>query len=219
MSKLITIIGMGPGVSAAVARRFGREGFKVAAVARRADALKEQTDALNAAGITSAGYTADASDPASLAGAVARIGTDHGATDVLVYNAAGARYKPLAALSADELNADLRISIGGALAAAQAVLPAMKEREQGTLLFTGGGFAFEPITAMASLGVGKAGLRNLAFSLFAEVKDAGIHAGTVTICGIVKPGTPFDPDKIAESYWAMHAQPKGSFERELMFKG
>jgi len=51
------------------------------------------------------------------------------------------------------------------------------------------------------------------------LNEAGIHAGTVTICGLVKPGTAFDPDKIAESYWSMHAQPKGGFERELMFKG
>lgn len=219
MNKLLTLVGMGPGVSAAVARRFGREGFKVAAVARRIDAMKEQTDALAAAGITAQGYPADASDPASLASAFARITADHGPTGVLVYNAAGVRYKPLAQLTADELIADLRISIGGALASAQAVLPAMRERGEGTLLFTGGGFAFEPMAAMASLGVGKAGLRNLAFSLFAELKDSGVHAATVTIGGMVKPGTAFDPDKIADSFWALHAQPRGSFERELIFKG
>jgi hypothetical protein len=73
--------------------------------------------------------------------------------------------------------------------------------------------------AMASLGVGKAGIRNLAFSLFAELKDSGIHAATVTICGLVKPGTAFDPDKIAESYWALHAQPPGAFEREIQIRG
>jgi NAD(P)-dependent dehydrogenase (short-subunit alcohol dehydrogenase family) len=216
---VIVIVGMGPGVSAAVARRFGREGFKVAAIARRADALKEQTDALAGAGVTAQGYTADASDPASLHDALARVAAEQGAPSVLVYNAAGVRYKPMAQLSADELNADLRISIGGALAAAQAVLPAMREQGAGTLLFTGGGFAFEPMAAMASLGVGKAGIRNLAFSLFADLKDSGIHAATVTIGGMVKPGTAFDPDKIAEAYWSLHAQPKGSFERELVFKG
>jgi short-subunit dehydrogenase len=212
---LIAIVGMGPGVSAAVARRFGREGFKVAAIARRADALKAQTDALAGAH----GYVADAADPDSLAAVLARVAADHGAPSVMVYNAAAMRYKPLALLSAEELNADLRISIGGALAAAQAVLPAMRERGAGTLLFTGGGFAFEPMPAMASLGVGKAGIRNLAFSLFAELKDVGIHVATVTICGLVKPGTAFDPDRIAEAYWTLHAQPKGSFERELVLKG
>jgi NADP-dependent 3-hydroxy acid dehydrogenase YdfG len=216
---VIVIVGMGPGVSAAVARRFGREGFKVVAIARRADALKEQTDALAAAGVTAQGYTADASDPASLHDALTRVAAEHGAPSVLVYNAAGVRYKPMAQLSADELNADLRISIGGALAAAQAVLPSMREQAAGTILFTGGGFAFEPMAALASLGVGKAGIRNLAFSLFADLKDAGIHAATVTIGGMVKAGTAFDPDKIAEAYWALHVQPKSSFERELVFKG
>ena len=212
---VIAIVGMGPGVSAAVARRFSREGFKVAAIARRADALKAQTDALPGA----QGYVADADDPASLAAALARVAADHGAPSVLVYNAAAMRYKPLAQLSAEELNADLRISIGGALAAAQAVLPAMREKGAGTLLFTGGGFAFEPMPEMASLGVGKAGIRNLTFSLFAELKEAGIHAATVTIGGLVKPGTAFDPDQIAEAYWTLHAQPQGSFERELILKG
>jgi NAD(P)-dependent dehydrogenase (short-subunit alcohol dehydrogenase family) len=71
---------------------------------------------------------------------------------------------------------------------------------------------------MASLGAGKAALRNLAFSLHADLAPAGIHAGTVTICGTVKPGTAFDPDRIADSFWALHAQPAGSFEREVMVK-
>jgi short-subunit dehydrogenase len=219
MNKLVTIVGMGPGVSAAVARRFGREGFKVAAIARRADALKEQTDALAGVGVTAYAYTADASEPVSLAAALTRVAADHGDTGVLVYNAAAMRYKPLADLTAEELNADLRLSVGGALAAAQAVLPAMRRQGAGTLLFTGGGFAHEPMAAMASLGVGKAGIRNLAFSLFVELKDAGIHAATVTIGGLVKPGTAYDPDKIAEAYWTLHAQPKGSFERELVLIG
>lgn len=219
MSKLVVIVGMGPGVSAAVARRFGREGFSVAAIARRADALKEQADALGALGIATRGYAADASNAAALAAALGRVSAEQGPPDVLVFNAAGVRYKPLATLSAEELNADLRISVGGALAAAQAVLPGMRSRGTGTLLFTGGGFAFEPMPALASLGVGKAGIRNLAFSLFAELKDSGIHAATVTICGVVKPGTAFDADKIAEAYWTLHTQGPGSFDREIQFKG
>lgn len=219
MNKLAVIVGMGPGVSAAVARRFGREGFRIAAIARRAEALNQQVAELASTGVTVQGYSADASDPDGLAAAIHHATVDHGAASVLVYNAAGVRYKPLSQLSAAELNADLSISIGGALASSQAVLPGMRAVGAGTLLFTGGGFAFEPMAAMASLGVGKAGLRNLAFSLFADLKDSGIHAATVTIAGMVKPGTPFDPDKIAEAYWDLHAQPVGSFEREVVFKG
>ena len=72
---------------------------------------------------------------------------------------------------------------------------------------------------MASLGVGKAAIRNLAFSLHADLKDSGIHAATVTICGTVAPGTAFDPDRIAEAYWQLHTQAAGAFERELQFRG
>jgi NADP-dependent 3-hydroxy acid dehydrogenase YdfG len=129
------------------------------------------------------------------------------------------RFRSLVQLAAEELDADLRFSVGGALAAAQAVLPATRAKGKGSLLFAGGGFAFEPLPSLASLGVGKAGIRNLALSLFAELKDAGMHAGTVTICGLVKADTPLDPDHIAQAYWSLQSQPKGGFERELMFKG
>jgi NADP-dependent 3-hydroxy acid dehydrogenase YdfG len=210
---------MGPGVSAAVARRFGREGFTVAALARRADTLQKEVDALGAAGVTANAYAADAADPAALTAALERAATAHGGIDVLVYNAAAARYKPLDQLGAEELAADLRVSVVGALAAAQAVLPSMRTRGSGTLLVPGGGVAFEPAPALASLGAGKAALRNLAFSLNAALGEQGIHAATVTIGGIVKPGTPFDPDRIAEAYWTLHAQPRTGWEREIVFRG
>lgn len=220
MSKLAVIVGMGPGVSAAVARRFGREGFSIAAVARRADALATQVQALKDAGIQASAHVANASDPAALQAALGAIESAHGGTpDVLVYNAAGARFKPWAEVTPAEFAADLGTSIVGAFAAAQAVLPGMRARDSGTILFTGGGLAFEPAPNLASLGVGKAGIRNLAFSLFADLKDTGVHAATVTICGYVKAGTPFEPDLIAQAYWDLHAQPRGAFERETQFRG
>jgi NADP-dependent 3-hydroxy acid dehydrogenase YdfG len=219
MGKVVAIVGMGPGVSAAVARRFGREGYAVAALARRADALQKEVETLGAAGVQARAYAADAADTAALAEALERAAGAQGGIDVLVYNAAGMRHKPLDQLAAHELAADLRVSVVGALAAVQTVLPAMRARGSGTLLFTGGGFAFEPMPALASLGAGKAALRNLAFSLHGALKEHGIHAATVTIGGLVKPGTPFDPDRIAECYWTLHAQPREGWEREIVFKG
>jgi NADP-dependent 3-hydroxy acid dehydrogenase YdfG len=219
MDSVIVLVGMGPGVSAAVAQRFAREGFAVGAVARDAAKLQAALQPLRASGVRVAAAAADAGDAAALQAALASLRSELGDPGVLVYNAAAARPLPLAQLSAEQLMADLHTSVGGALAAAQAVLPAMRARGAGTLLFTGGGFALEPMPLMASLGVGKAGIRNLAYSLFADLKDAGIHAATVTICGVVQPGTAFDPARIADAYWALHCQPAGSFERELLFRG
>ena len=219
MNKVIYIVGMGPGVSAAVARRFGGEGYAVGAVARDGAKLERQLAALRGAGVQAVGATADAGDIGYLSAALERLQGTLGDAGVLVYNAAGVTYRPLADLGAEQFAADLAVSVTGAFAAAQFVLPSMRSRRAGTLLLTGGGFAFEPMASLASLGVGKAGIRNLAFSLHADLKDVGVHAATVTICGTVAPGTPFDPDRIADAYWQLHTQPPGSFEREFQFRG
>ena len=151
--------------------------------------------------------------------ALAGLQVELGDASVLVYNAAGMTYRPLAELGPEQFAADLAVSVVGAFTAAQQVLPAMRAQRSGSVLLTGGGFAFEPMPVMASLGVGKAAIRNLAFSLYADLKDSGVHAATVTICGTVAPGTAFDPDRIADAYWQLHAQPAGAFEREVQFRG
>ena len=217
--KVIYIIGMGPGVSAALARRFGREGYAVGAIARNADKLEGQMAVLRGAGIRAASAAADAGDIGELRAGMARLQNELGDAEVLVYNAAGVTYRPLAEVSAEQFASDLGVSVTGAFTAAQFVLPGMRLRRTGTLLFTGGGFALEPVPVLASLGVGKAAIRNLAYSLHADLKDSGVHAATVTICGTVAPGTPFDPDRIADAYWDLHAQPAGSFDREVLFRG
>jgi hypothetical protein len=51
------------------------------------------------------------------------------------------------------------------------------------------------------------------------VLDDGIHAATVTIVGSVKPGTDFDPDKIAELFWTAHTDPKDAWQTEYRFTG
>lgn len=219
MDKVIFIVGMGPGVSAAVARRFAREGYAVGAVARSADKLERQLAALRSAGVAAAGATADAGDIGSLRQALNALRAELGDARVLVYNAAGMTYRPLADLSPEQFSADLAVSVVGAFAAVQQVLPAMRAQRSGTILLTGGGFAFEPMPTMASLGVGKAAIRNLAFSLHSDLKDSGVHAATVTICGTVAPGSAYDPDRIADVYWQLHAQPVGAFEREIQFRG
>jgi short-subunit dehydrogenase len=219
INKVLFLVGMGPGVSAAVARRFAREGYAIGAVARHAEKLEAQLAELRTAGFRAVGATADAGDIGSLRAALDRLQGELGEAGVLVYNAAGMSYQALADVAAERFAADLAVSVVGAFTSAQHVLPAMRSRGAGTLLFTGGGFAFEPMPVMASLGVGKAAIRNLAFSLHADLKDIGVHAATVTICGMVAPGTPFDPERIAESYWQLHVQPAGAFDRELQFRG
>ncbi|MCA9659436.1 MAG: SDR family NAD(P)-dependent oxidoreductase [Myxococcales bacterium] len=212
-TKLCAIVGVGPGLGLAIARRFAREGFHLALVARDPDKLRDNASALASQTAVEI-YPTDAADGDALAATFAAVRERQGAPDVLVYNAAVLdRGKP-SELTADGLVRDFRVNVVGATLAAQAVLPAMRERGEGTILFTGGGLALQPYPDFASLAIGKAGIRSLTFSLAQEVADDGIHVGTVTICGFIRAGTKFDPDTIAESYWELHSEDRRSWSHE-----
>jgi short-subunit dehydrogenase len=219
MSKpVIAIVGAGPGVGLAVARRFAREGFCAALIARRPETLKEYTAEFKNAGYEAHGFAADAADEQSIRQAFAAIKDKLGAPSVLVYNAAIMKMVQPSQLHVEDLIHEFRVNVAGALVSAQCVLEDMKAAGAGTILLTGGGFALSPMPAFTSLAIGKASIRNLTSSLAGELEPLGIHVGTVTICGIVKAGTQFDPDKIAEAYYTLHSQEPGKREREIIYR-
>lgn len=215
--QVCAVVGAGPGLSQAVARRFAREGFRVALLARRPEALEGYVAELRAAGADAHGFAADAGDPASLQAAFARAAAQLGAPEVLVYNAAALVPGVPSALDPHALLDQLKVNVVGALVSAQQVIPAMRERGRGTILLTGGGLALNPQPQYAALALGKAAMRNLCFSLAFELEPEHIHVATVTVGGYIQPGTRFDPDDIAAEYWRLHTQPEGEWEREVVY--
>ncbi|MEZ4380733.1 MAG: SDR family NAD(P)-dependent oxidoreductase [Nannocystaceae bacterium] len=212
-TKLCAIVGVGPGLGLAIARRFAREGYTLALVARDPERLREHAGALAATTAVDV-FAADAADPEAVAAAFAAIRERLGDPDVLVYNAAKLGRSRPSELTAEGMVRDFRINVVGAALAAQAVLPAMRARGEGTILFTGGGLALQPYPDFASLAIGKAGIRSLAFSLAQEVADDGVHVATVTICGFIRPGSDFDPDAIADAYWELHTEDRRAWSHE-----
>ncbi len=213
-APLTVIVGMGPGMGMALARRFGREGHRLGLLARRADALQELVDQLKAEGLDAHGHAVDAGDPAAVKKTLG-----HANPEVLIYNASLFREAVPSQLDPEVFSTEFRAMAVGFLAAIQAVLPSMKAKDKGSILLTGGGSALSPFASGASLSVGKAAQRSLLLSLAQELGDTGIHAATVTICGMIQEGTPFDPVKLADHFWQLHAQPRGSFEVERVIKG
>ena len=209
------IIGAGSGNGLAIARMFGRKGFHLILASRDAHKRSKLIAELESEGIVAKGIDVDCADPGTVFSEVAKLGP----IDVLVYNVAAFTMAPPSSLDPKQVMTDITVNAVSALAAAQAVIPEMKAREHGTILFTGGGFALSPSVALASLGMGKAALRNLAFSFHDELRPYGIRAGTVTILGEVKPGTPFDPGKIAEAFWLMHEDRTNSLGAEIQYSG
>ena len=213
-APLTVIVGMGPGMGMSLARRFGREGHRLGLLARRADALQALVDQLKDEGLDVHGHAVDAGDFTALGKTLGSVGPE-----VLVYNASIFREAVPSQLDPEVLVQEFRIMAGGFLAAVQAVLPSMKKRDKGTILLTGGGSALSPFASGASLSVGKAAQRSLLLSLAQELGETGIHAATVTIAGMIQEDTAFDPSKLADHFWQLHSQPRGSFEVERIIRG
>jgi short-subunit dehydrogenase len=186
MSKTIAIVGAGPGVGRAVAQRFGREGFKVALIARNADKLNELATSLEQDGIEAAAFAADVRDRAALTQALkdaARLGP----IEVLEYSPSPDRdtLRPPRLIDVENERFHLELGVLGAVAAVQAVLPGMLERKSGALLFTTAASSLYPVSFTASFGVAAGAARNYARVLYQDLKADGIYAGIVSIAGLV----------------------------------
>lgn len=212
-NDLCVIVGMGEGNGMAIARRFAREGFAIAMVARNQEKLQGYQATLQTEGITAHYFLADAGDDAALTAAFTSLQTQLGTPAVLVYNAAVPRMENILQTTYDTLVNDFRANVAGAMVCIQSVLPAMEQQQQGTILLTGGGFSLYPQPDFVSLSIGKAGIRVLANTLHAALKDSPIKVGTVTICGTVNGDDPkYSSDLIAEVYWQLHGAENPEYE-------
>jgi NAD(P)-dependent dehydrogenase (short-subunit alcohol dehydrogenase family) len=209
------IIGAGPGIGIAVARRVAREGLTVGVIARSQAtvdaALAELPDA------EAFGVRADVTDEVGLRTALDLIVDRFGVPELLVYNAALIQRDGIGELTAQQQLDAWAVNVVGAITAIAHVAPLMALAGAGTIVITGG--MPEPVPEATSLSLGKAGVRALTKLLATAYRPAGVHVATVTVAGAVEPGSAFDPDEIAEHYWRLHAQPVGSWEQEIVHTG
>jgi NADP-dependent 3-hydroxy acid dehydrogenase YdfG len=209
----IVIVGAGPNLGAAVARRFGREGMSVGLVARDAGKLEELANVLNEEGITADFAAADIRDAEALAGAIRSLAERLGPVEVLEYSPLPAKefMKPILETSVDDLRGPLEFSVLGAVAAATAVVGPMIEAGSGSILFTTGGAAVKPYPLRAGVGVSFAGEVAYARMLHQQLAGEGVHVGHTAIAGRIAPGEDHEPDDVAEALWKHHAD-KGDFQ-------
>jgi NAD(P)-dependent dehydrogenase (short-subunit alcohol dehydrogenase family) len=218
MRPVCLVVGAGPGIGRSVALAFAREGCDLALAARSPERIAEYRAELDKAGAASRAYAVDTSDEASIRALFAQVRKDSGEPAVLVYNPAAHSPGKPTTLTPEQLVADFRVNVAGALICAREAAVGMKARGSGTILLTGGGFAHEPAANYASLSLGKAALRNLTYSLAQELGAHGIHVATVTVYGFVQSGTHYDPARIADAFVRLHRQAPGHFQTELVFK-
>jgi NAD(P)-dependent dehydrogenase (short-subunit alcohol dehydrogenase family) len=223
--KTIAIFGAGPALGLSVARRFGREGYRVALVARRQESL----DALAVELPDAETFRADLLDPAQLTAAVAAIEDRFGHVDVAVWSPGGLDQQRVAVLDIDpdELPAQLELLLLAPIRLARLLLPGMRARGDGALLYASGTLALRPTPQLGNVGVALAGMRNYIHGANAALADEGVYLGVVPIDGLIKNSAAeavvlsapeefanfdvaallasgLDPDDIAEVFWDLN---------------
>jgi NAD(P)-dependent dehydrogenase (short-subunit alcohol dehydrogenase family) len=214
----IAVIGAGPGLGLSIARRFGREGFAVGLISRTQQNLDALAADLATSGIEAAGFAADVTDAAALGKAVGQLTERFGPVDVLSFSPSApdnADLRPVAIteVTLAAVQPQLEFYLGGGIAAAQQVLPAMTERGTGTLLFTTGGSSADPgmMPAFGSIAIGAGALRTYALSLHAAVAEQGVYVAHIPLSVWIGRGGPqTQPDTIADHYWTVHIGKSGA---------
>jgi NAD(P)-dependent dehydrogenase (short-subunit alcohol dehydrogenase family) len=198
-NETIAVVGAGPGVGMGVARKFGREGYRVALVARSQKKLDGYVAELKSLGIDAAAFPADVTDRPGLAAALERANAHFGGIDALEYSPMlefGAIFS-VDALTIADLQKQLEFQLFGAITAVNAVLPGMIKKGKGSLLFTTGPSALGYLPSYANNGLAIGAMRLYGIMLNEGLAHEGIYAGSLMIAA------PFDPAKLADIYFDM----------------
>lgn len=221
--QTIAIYGAGPALGMAVARRFGQEDFRVALVARNQERLHGMVRELAQEGIEAAGFQADIADPAAALRATDEIEARFGAIDVLEHSPTPARAF-MDALELDDagLAPLLALYLHTPIALVRRVLPGMRERGRGGLLFAMGASARFTVPRLAGAGIALSAVRSYVHSLNAALEDSGVYAGALLIGALIensaahrnaaqwtrgdRPMTVVPGDGLADRLWDMYTK-------------
>lgn len=227
--KVCAIVGAGEGLGRALAGKFAAEGFDIALISRSQSGSAAAAKAATEANADVNFFAGDATRPQTIEQAVTKAAAEMGEIDVLIYNARGefTRREPLEMTYA-ELDDIYQVEVVGAFAAAKSVLPAMRRRGHGSVMFSSATAALRGSASHPLYAIGKFGLRALSQSLAKAYSKDGVHIVHVRLdCDLDVPlmreayGDKFNsenmarPDDVAEAYWWAHQQPKSAWSNEI----
>ncbi|MEU6108145.1 SDR family NAD(P)-dependent oxidoreductase [Streptomyces albidoflavus] len=201
------LVGAGPGLGLAAARRFGAAGHRVALLSRSADHLEPLVAELARDGTEARAYPADVLDPDTLTAALGRAAEELGPVEILQYSPVPRAdfMKPVLETTAADLDDPLAFSVKAPVTCVQAVLPGMRALGRGTLLFVNGGSAVRPAPRVAGTSIAFAAESAYARMLHDALAGENIHAAQLIIPGAIRPDAEHSsPHALAERLYALH---------------
>ncbi len=226
-NEVAVIVGAGPGLGCALARRFARAEMHVAMAARHGEKLDAFAAECSGIHHHARAFSCDATDDQSVDGLFRHVESEFGTPDLVVYNAGAFVQKGILETSREEFERCWRVGCLGGFLVGRAALRTMLQRpagagKRGTILFTGATASLRGGPRFHNLAVGKFGLRALAQSMAREFQPQGIHVAHVVIDGRIRPATEssknmeefLDPEAIAETYYQLYRQPRSAWSLE-----
>ena len=230
-------VGVRWGIGGAIAQKFAKEGFFVVLTTRTAANAAALEAAIQKQGGDSMIVELDLVSRDSISNAFAQIRDQAGEPHVLVYNAGYLEgrdlppEKELLEYIPDEMfETAQHIASRGPFLVAKEVLPAMRERGEGSFLISNNSFSLRGRKRYTgqSLYYPRVMMRTLAQVLTEEYSEHGVHVANIVIDGLIdSPGTRalpvaqeqpdiiMNPVKIAEAFYYLHSQDKSCWTHEI----
>jgi serine 3-dehydrogenase len=183
--QIVLVVGASSGIGRSIAVHFAREGATVMASARRQDRLQDLQDELAEENIDIGIATADASNAAAMEELAARTVEQFEKIDILVYvSGTNTKDRAMVNLTTKSWEDVICVNLNGAYYATRAVLPAMRERRSGHLIYIASISGIVPDVSGAAYQASKRGMIGMAHAIRVEEKENGIR--TCVVCpGIV----------------------------------
>ncbi len=223
-TPVVAVLGVGPGLGAALAHRFA-QAYPVAINARRAAYLQSLAGEIRAAGGQVFEAPADLGDRAQVEAMFTSIREQLGPPDILLYNAGSGNFGTITEVSPEQYENSWRVNAYGAFLSAKAVAPDMIARGNGTMLFTGATAGVKAGPRSVAFGPAKFALRGMVQSLARDLGPKGVHVAWINVDGAIDiPGRDIPqltaedmlkPEAIAETYWHLAHQDRSAWTTEL----
>ena len=206
--KTMVIIGAGPGLGYSLAKTFGRHGFRIAMVSRMQEKLDQYVVELSKLGIEAKGFAADITNEMQLTSAIQQIKNIYGTIDVVEFSPHSGSVPVTSVLDTAEESVLPMFNnvVIGAINTTRLIVPEMIERGEGALLFTSDLSAMSPSPMFGNSGIVMSGLRNYILNLHERLHSHGVYVGHLSISPLIKRGTGFDPDQVAEAWHHLYEQ-------------